>query len=412
MIYSESYQDADAIYSMSLSDGSITGPMFEEEKTDIQSILTTSLNRKFDGILYSGLLPSYQFLDENHQANMAAIQDLYPGSEIHPISNTADKSRSVILVSGNEGADNYLIFDSIERRVSLLGTGYPEVSKDKIAPVKAIRYKARDGLSISAIITKPLNSENAKKLPMIVMPHGGPESYDSIRFDWWAQFLARKGYLVLQPNFRGSSGFGNDFRIAGRGKWGKEMQDDVSDGVLAMIKTGAADPDRVCIVGASYGGYAAMAGGAFSPDLYRCVVAVAGVSDIPKMLRDQAYTSGKRHWVVSYWNSVIGNSKSEKEKLNKISPVNAAANFKAPLLMLHGKDDTVVPIVQSKRMLKAMRKAGKQAELITLKGEDHWLSSSETRLELLKSVSDFLDQYNPTDNLIPMESLNHSSAVQ
>ncbi len=397
LIFESTNENYDAIYSMALQDGTISEPLYERENTDIDSILRSKAHRKITGILYSGLLPNYEYLDDNLQNNIAAIQDVFPSSAVYPLSMTADRRIIILKISGNEAASNYIIFNTETRKLQIIGSGYPQVSVNEIAKVKPIKYRARDGLPITAILTSPVGVEKPKNEALIVMPHGGPESYDGISFDWWAQFLARKGYLVLQPNFRGSSGFGTEFTQAGYGKWGKEMQDDVSDGVSAMVKAGYANPEKVCIMGASYGGYSALAGGAFTPDLYKCVVSVAGVADLPLMLRQEARDYGKNHWVVSYWNKIIGNSKSEREKLKHISPVNSAANFKAPLLMLHGRDDTVVPIVQSQRMLKAMKRAGKEAELITLKGEDHWLSGSETRLELLKKISDFLDKHNPIE---------------
>lgn len=173
------------------------------------------------------------------------------------------------------------------------------------------------------------------------------------------------------------------------------MQDDVSDGVKALIKFGYADPDRVCIVGSSYGGYSALAGGAFSPELYRCVVAVNGVSDLPRMLGDEKRRHGSNHWVVSYWTKVIGDSKHELEKLKQLSPANFAAQFQAPVLLIHSKDDTVVPIRQSRIMKRALKKAGKPVELISLKGEDHWLSVSASRRAMLKAIDRFLDVHNP-----------------
>lgn len=205
--------------------------------------------------------------------------------------------------------------------------------------------------------------------------------------------------MVFQPNFRGSAGFGADHVLAGRGKWGLEMQDDVSDGVLALVKMGYADAERVCIMGASYGGYSALAGGAFSPELYRCVISVAGVSDLPKMLKDTKNKYGRRHWVNSYWKDVVGDSKAERAKLKKISPVNSAAAFRAPVLLLHGDDDTVVPISQSVRMAKALKKAGKSVEMVTLKDEDHRLSTSGSRLQMLSAIDKFLQLHNPVETV-------------
>jgi len=397
LIFNGSNGENDAIFSMSLKDGVIEGPLYEKDETDIDGILTSDLTRKFEGVLYSGFLPNYQYTDNTIQNNLGAMQGMFPTSAINPISFNENLSKTIISVSGNQGARDYYVFDVDKKSLTRLGSSYPNIQKEQIANVKVIKYKARDGLKISAVVTEPVGISEKKSLPMIVLPHGGPESYDNMSFDWLAQYFARKGYLVLQPNFRGSTGFGYEFRDAGRGKWGKEMQHDVSDGVAAMVKAGLADPERVCIIGASYGGYSALAGGAFTPELYKCVVSIAGVSDLPHMLKSERRNFGRNHWVVSYWNKVIGDSKTQQDKLREVSPINSAQSFTAPLLMLHGKDDTVVPVDQSKRMLKAMNRAGKDVELIYLNGEDHWLSTSQSRLALLEKVSGFLDKHNPAN---------------
>ena len=168
------------------------------------------------------------------------------------------------------------------------------------------------------------------------------------------------------------------------------MQDDITDGVRALINTGRADPNRVCIVGGSYGGYAALAGGAFTPDLYQCVAAIAPVSDLPMMLAHERRDHGSNHWVYDYWKELIGDPRSEKEHLRAISPAYAADAFQAPVLLIHGRDDLVVPIGQSARMKSALERADKQVEFIRLKGEDHWLSTAEMRLETLKALDRFV----------------------
>ena len=160
--------------------------------------------------------------------------------------------------------------------------------------MKSYPYKARDGLDIPAFITLP-PGKAPKALPLVVMPHGGPNERDMIGFDWWAQFLANRGYAVFQPNYRGSMGYGLKFKAAGDLQWGRKMQDDITDGVKKLIEDGTVDPRRICIVGASYGGYAALAGAAFSPDLYACAVSFAGVSDLHSFELWQERRQGK------YW---------------------------------------------------------------------------------------------------------------
>jgi dipeptidyl aminopeptidase/acylaminoacyl peptidase len=223
---------------------------------------------------------------------------------------------------------------------------------------------------------------------MVVLPHGGPEAHDDYEFDWWAQFLASRGYAVLQPQFRGSSGFGDEYRRAGYGQWGGLMQDDVTDGVNAMIAQKIADPKRICIVGASYGGYAALAGAAFTPDLYKCAVSISGVSDLPVMLGATKIRGGDESNALAYWRDSIG-SPTDKAVIDR-SPARAADRIKVPVLLIHGLDDTVVPIAQSELMAGALENAKKKYTFVKVKGEDHWMSNSESRQQIMKELEKFL----------------------
>jgi dipeptidyl aminopeptidase/acylaminoacyl peptidase len=232
-----------------------------------------------------------------------------------------------------------------------------------------------------------------KGLPLVVLPHGGPASRDTPGFDWWAQALASRGYAVLQPNFRGSDGFGRGFREAGYGQWGRKMQTDLSDGVRYLAGQGTIDPARVCIVGASYGGYAALAGATLDTGVYRCAAAVAGVSDLKRMLASQPDYG--RTSTTRYWSRFMGVEGRNDPQLTALSPVAFADRVTIPILLVHGLDDTVVRYEQSEMMAKALRRAGKPVEFITLAGEDHWLSRGATRLQMLEAVAAFLEKHNP-----------------
>nr|WP_285817814.1 alpha/beta fold hydrolase [Echinimonas agarilytica] len=247
-------------------------------------------------------------------------------------------------------------------------------------------------MAINALLTLPPQIP-AKDLPAVVMPHGGPESYDQISFDFMAQYFASQGYAVIQPNFRGSTGFGTAYKLAGRGEWGRKMQDDVTDSLKHFATQGVVDADRVCIVGASYGGYSALAGGAFTPELYKCVVAIAPVADLPLMMKDtQRYTS-KYSWVRTYWDRVIQDGNADDDMLEAISPINHVNKFKAPVLLIHGNDDTVVPMKQSLAMEDALEDADKTVTFIELHKEDHYLSNPRTRLEALEATGSFVNKY-------------------
>ena len=174
-----------------------------------------------------------------------------------------------------------------------------------------ITYKARDGFDIQAIVTGPpyWNPGEGAPLPALILPHGGPASYDRFGFDWMAQYFANRGYLVLQPNFRGSTGFGRAFQDAGRGEWGGKMQDDITDGVKALVSAKMIDPDRICIVGASYGGYAALAGGAYTPELYKCVIAISPISDLNQHGQSISMKYGRDSESYRSWRESIGDGR-------------------------------------------------------------------------------------------------------
>lgn len=382
---------------MALADGKLSTPLKTAKETQIDEVLTDD-SRKLVAIVYSGLRRKYDFSDANLGKLFMRVEATFSTAMVDYVSATPDKRYIVVKVGGSETPPQYYLFDSKKVQLSVLGKQYPGLDSEDVGVVKAFKYPARDGLKIPALLTLPAKNTGVKtfkQLPLIALPHGGPASYDSLGFDWWSQYFARQGYVVLQANFRGSDGFGGAFENAGEGEWGRKMQDDVSDGVLHLVEKGIVDANRVCIVGASYGGYSALAGGAFSPELYRCVISVNGVSDLPRKLIDNRRNYGVNHWAMRYWKQVINKGEAGREQLMKVSPAYHADKFDAPVLLIHGKDDVVVPYRQSKIMHKALNKAGKHAELISLNGEDHWLSRGDTRREMLREIDRFIRQHNP-----------------
>ncbi len=381
----------EAGYHMSLQDGSSSAPVFFKQGAEIDSVLKNK-NGAVYGVKYSGLTPSYNFYDADLDDDIDKQVRGLPGNSVHIVSVSDDFLKMLILIDGAGTSGSYYLLDRAKEGLRFLADMRPNIPDESVAAVVAFNVEARDGLNIPTLLTVPAGIEIPKKLPAIMMPHGGPASYDQVDFDYWAQFFANRGYLVIQPNFRGSTGFGQSHRLAGDGKWGQEMQTDLSDALDYLVKRGAVDPERVCIVGGSYGGYAALAGGAFTPDLYKCVVALAPVSDLPVMLNDEKAQYGNDHWVVAYWNRVIGDRKEDRDKLKAVSPARHADKFQAPVLLLHGDDDTTVPMRQSKLMRTALKRAKKSVELVTLKDEDHYLSNQKTRLQALKAMGEFVDE--------------------
>ncbi|KCZ65881.1 hypothetical protein L53_00810 [Hyphomonas sp. L-53-1-40] len=385
--------DSGNVYELDFS-GQLTPASLGGKGGTIERIIKDG-NRFVLGVEYSGAVPSYKFYDPDVDAAVSGMVNQFSTASVNLVSWTDDWSKLLYLIYGSDTPGSYVLQDRETGQLMLVADERDNIPPDAVGQMVSVNYKARDGLNIPSILTWPagVDIETASKLPLVVMPHGGPESYDAVGFDWMAQYFANRGYLVLQPNFRGSSGYGTEHRILGKGEWGGKMQDDITDGVQTLVEQGLADPTRVCIVGASYGGYAALAGGAFTPDLYKCVVAIAPVSDIRPLLVDVKWDNGRKHWALDYWQENIGDLDEEREKLNAISPARAADKFTAPVLLIHGNDDTVVPIKQSEIMERALEKAGKDVTFIKLPGEDHWMSDGDTRIEALRAMASFVDQH-------------------
>jgi dipeptidyl aminopeptidase/acylaminoacyl peptidase len=333
----------------------------------------------------------YVFFDNEMQAHWNAVLRAFPDEKVHLVSRSDDFSRMVVQVFGARDGYVYALFDWYSHTATVLGPVYQGLGAP--APVRPVEYLAADGLRISGYLTVP-HAREAKNLPLIVLAHGGPASSDSDDFDWWSQALASQGYAVLQANYRGSN-VDSDLLEAGFGEWGRKMQTDLSDGVRDLAKQGVIDPKRVCIVGASYGGYAALAGVTLDPGVYRCAVSVAGISDLQrfrKWTENNRLSSSQR-----YWDRFMGVTDKKGASLQEISPIEHIAAVNVPVLLIHGRDDTVVPYEQSEVMVDAMKKAGKQVEFVTLKHEDHWLSSGATRLQMLQATAEFLKTNNPAN---------------
>lgn len=297
-----------------------------------------------------------------------------------------------LSTDGSGDSGTWYLIDTVRGQANVVGKARPQIGPHQVGPVSTIHYKAQDGLEIEAVLTLPPGRE-AKGLPFVMLPHGGPRAHDGEGFDWWAQAFASRGYAVLQPNFRGSTEHGDDFMHAGDGQWGKKMQTDLSDGMAHLAEQGIIDPKRACIVGASYGGYAALAGVTLQQDLYRCAVSVAGVSDLEAFFNREYRESGQWRELRDEWLEMMG----PRDQLATISPNRFGTKADAPVMLIHGRDDTVVPFDQSVRMADALKDAGKPYQFVELAGEDHWLSRSETRNQMLQSAIAFVQKHNPAD---------------
>jgi len=328
----------------------------------------------------------YFFFDAELQAHWNAILRAFPDEHVDLVSHSDDFTKVVVRIFGVKDGFVYALFDWYTHQSAILGQVYQGVVP---AEVRRISYRAADGLTIPGYLTLPRGAVD-KNLALIVMPHGGPAAADTLDFDWWAQAFAAEGYAVLQPNYRGSN-LSYRHVAAGFGEWGRKMQTDLSDGVRYLAEQGIVDPKRVCIVGGSYGGYAALAGVTLEAGVYRCAISVAGISDLKRFLKwtDYRIGHGNSH-SQRYWDRFMGASSPNDPALRAISPIEHVSAVTAPVLLIHGRDDTVVPYEQSDVMADALKHAGKSVELVRLKHEDHWLSRSATRQQMLEASVAFL----------------------
>ena len=375
--------DFEAYYTINLADGNLGPARFHLEGSDIEGPVM-GLDQVVYGVEYAGFYPRYEFFDSSVTERVRAVQSAMGATPSYLVDWTPDFEHLVFLLSGGTTSGTYVVVDSDAPKPKFLTWAREAIPAAAVAPTSRLRYAARDGLEIPALLTARSDVQSAGNAPLIVLPHGGPNSHDRYEFDWLVQYLASRGALVLQPQFRGSTGFGNTLRDAAFGQWGAAMSTDLDDGVAYLVENGLADPKRVCMVGRSYGGYAALAAGAFSSFDYKCLISISGISNLERMkdtmdrmYAGEAFDFGER---------------MTDQRLDQISPVNFAGNFRSSVLLIHGRDDTVVPFNQSLEMEKALRRAKKTVQLVRLKGEDHYLSRYETRLEALRAIAAFLDE--------------------
>lgn len=380
------------LFPFDLATHTLGAPVFSDPHYDVEAALVDDWTHRVVGAVYTADKVENRYFDPKMEALQRKLEAALPGQSVEIVSSDLAQDTYVILSEGPQHPPMYQLFKPETSQLSTLMPQYPGLNEFDLGPVKPYLYKARDGQEIHAYLTLP-PGRDAHSLPAVIFPHGGPEARDAIGFDWWAQFMASRGYAVLQPNFRGSTGYGIAFRNAGRGQWGRTMQDDITDGVKQLIADGIADPKRICIVGASYGGYAALAGATFTPDLYACAISYAGISSIPAMIGYVSKDRGNNDLLYAALNAQVGNVFEGADSLKAVSPVLHAGLVRAPILLLHSDNDVTVPIVQSEIERDALQKAGKSVQMIALKGDDHYLGLTETRVQLLKAVESFLEAH-------------------
>ncbi|GMU68589.1 MAG: hypothetical protein AMXMBFR37_09220 [Steroidobacteraceae bacterium] len=354
-----------------------------------------SVRGRFAGVSFVGDRLQYLLEDKALQRHIDGIGKYFADAADVVITGFDDaRARLLLRVDGPVAPGDYYYYDVASRDLKFLYAAFPGLEPERLAPTEVLRSPMRDGTSITSYLTKPRSA--AGSLPLVVMPHGGPERRDSLGFDPFVQALAAQGWAVLQPNFRGSSGYGKAFAEAGYRQWSLRMQDDVTDAVRDLVARKVADPARIAIAGISYGGYAALAGAVVTPDLYRAAVARAGVSDLVAMQNWERRADGADSEVYKYWVKAIGDPKADEAALRAASPRLRASEIRIPVLLIHGVDDDNVPVRQSRMMRDALQKAGRTVRLIEVENEGHdgWSVGNDRKFveETIAFLAPYLNQ--------------------
>jgi len=373
-----------AVYRYDVATDRLLEPYASNPDADIDSLV---VDRGWPlGYGYTIDEPTMVYTDPSFHADAEQVAAALPDYRTTVVDSAADGHRLLILAAGGNRPGSYFFLTRSRNAASLspLGAIRPDIPDSTLAPVTPITYRARDGLTIHGYVTLPPGrSMNDKRpIPFVILPHGGPSTRDILGFDYLAQMIASRGYGVLQPNYRGSRGYGGDFEKAGFAQWGLKMQDDVTDGTTWLIDRKLADPKRICIVGWSYGGYVALMGAIKTPDLYRCAASMAGVTDLRRRL-DRANQS-------RFADLNLPRFDSDPAIIAANSPVLHADQIHIPVFLAHGRRDFTVSVEDSEAMEEALRNAGKPVETLYFDDDDHYLFREGDRIAFLKALESFL----------------------
>ena len=383
-------RDKSAIYKFDLNEAKEYELIFEHDQVDVYGLMRSKKRKKITGVSYTTDKRQTHFFDDWRENLQMKLETKLKGVEVAISDLSKDESKAIIITYSDRSRGTYYFYDIEKDNLKKLADLSPWLKEEDMAFMKPISYKSRDGLIIPGYLTLPLNYKEGNKIPVVVNPHGGPWARDNWGFDSQVQFLANRGYAVLQMNFRGSVGYGREFWEKSFKQWGKTMQDDITDGVNWLIEEGIADPDRIGIYGASYGGYATLAGLAFTPDLYACGVDYVGVSNIFTLLET----------LPPYWElgrqmmyEMIGNPETEQELLREASPLFHIDNIKAPLFVAQGANDPRVKQAESDQIVEALKLKGIDVPYMLKEDEGHGFYNESNQFDFYREMIGFLDKH-------------------
>jgi len=383
-------RDKNAVYTYDLVNNKLGDLIFGVDHVDVQGLSFSRKRNKLLGVSYFDDYPRIEYFDEEEQKLAKRLQAAFPEKRVSFTSRSEDEMINIVAVTSDTDPGQYYLYDRNKNQLRWLIPAYASLEPKLMSPMKPIKFESRDGLTIHGYVTIPKESDG-KKLPLIVNPHGGPFGVrDFWGFNQEHQFFASRGYATVQVNFRGSGGYGRNFEQAGYGgKWGAEMQHDITDVVKYLVDEGIADPERVCIYGASYGGYATMAGLTFTPDLYKCGINYVGVTDVA-MLFDtmpKAWESARELLKIQ-----IGDPE-DKELMHRMSPLSHVDKIKAPLMIVQGAKDPRVVKAHATELRDALEARGVKLsddEWIMKQDEGHGFRNEKNKFELYKKIEKFL----------------------
>ena len=382
-------RDKAAIVRLDPATGKEQEVIFEHPEVDVGSLVGSDKRKVLTAAAFTRDKQEYHFFDDRRRDLQAKLEEKLPGEEVVLSSANREEDKFIVRTHSDRSRGAFYYCDSTTEELRKLAEVSPWLDEEKLAPMEPVRIPARDGLELPAYLTLPPGVE-AKNLPAVLLVHGGPWARDAWGFDGEAQFLANRGYAVLQVNFRGSTGYGREFWEKSFKQWGKAMQDDLTDSVKWLVDRGIADPQRIAIYGGSYGGYAALAGMAFTPEVYAAGISFVGPSNIFTLLAS----------VPPYWEpyrqmqyEMIGNPETEKDLLTAASPLFSADKISSPLLIAQGANDPRVKKAESDQIVEALQTRGIDVPYIVKDNEGHGFANEENRLYFYRAVERFLAKH-------------------
>ncbi|MFC3122567.1 alpha/beta hydrolase family protein [Agaribacter flavus] len=385
ILYYSAYRgDYRAIYKLSLDTKQSELVHAYDDKDVSGGLIYSRKTRDVIGVYDRYALYGRHYFDESAYKLNRGLEKIFEGSQAYVTDMSSDEKQYIALIEADYKAPIYYFGDRNKKILQPILEKYPMLYEVPLSHHERVTYEARDGVKIEGYLSLPLTGE--APYPTVLHPHGGPGARDVDGFDPWVSYMTNRGYAVFRPNFRGSTGYGYEFAQAQMGRWGLEMQDDLSDAALWLVEGGIADPDKMCIFGASYGGYAAMMASVKTPDLFTCAVSFAGVSDLKQLRKVQRRFLG---------GSVVADNQIGKKSkdLKSRSPLHGVEKIKIPLLIMHGSEDIIVRVNQSRVFVDELEDQNKDFKYVEFENGDHYLSIQENRTAFFEELDSFLAEH-------------------